>query len=51
MPLSEHVVEPGSEGDKSLGIPGPAEPMPVDDALMDEPTVVNDDDDEDDVNG
>lgn len=38
-------TEPGIEGDLTLGLPGPAEPMPVDELDRDEPTLINEDDD------
>lgn len=38
--------EPGLVPDLSLGLPGPAEPLPADDADQDEPTAVNDPDED-----
>lgn len=40
--MTEQPPEPGEVDAPDLGIPGDAEPMPDDDAEVDEPTEVND---------
>jgi hypothetical protein len=40
--MSKKTPEPGEVDAPDLGIPGPAEPMPIDDAEHAAPTLVND---------
>ena len=40
-------IQPGEEGDPTLGLPGPAEPLPDDDDDRDETPQINDEDDDD----
>lgn len=46
--MSELNPDGPAIADSELGIPGDPEPLPEDDALLDEPTSVNDYPDEDD---
>lgn len=48
MSFPELPPEPGLIGDPSLGFPGDPVPLPDDDGEHDEPTLVNDDDEDDD---
>lgn len=41
--MSERLPEPGEVEDPTLGVDGPAVPLPDGDADEDEPTAVNDD--------
>lgn len=44
-------TEPGEQGDMALGLPGPAEPMPINEDQRDEATLINEDDGEDELDG
>lgn len=45
--MTQDPNEPGQVEDKELGIPGPEEPMPENDAEQDEPTMVHEDEHDD----
>lgn len=47
----DELIEPGTVADLTLGVPGPEEELPEGDADVDEPTLIHDDEDEEDLDG
>lgn len=44
-------TEPGEQGDTTLGLPGPVEPMPIDEEQREETTLINEDEEEGELDG
>lgn len=51
MTDSTPTIEPGEQGDLALGLPGPAEPMPIDEEQREEATLINEETEEDELDG
>lgn len=49
--MTESTLEPGTQGDITLGLPGPAEPMPIDEEQRKESTLINEDEQEGELDG
>lgn len=51
MLIEGSPTEPGEQGDVTLGLPGPVEPMPIDEEQREEATLVNEDEQEGEADG
>ena len=45
--MTDSTPEPGEQVDLMLGVPGPAEPMPIDEAEREEATLINEEEGDD----